>query len=163
MDVLVLSDSHGNKRLVYQLLRSHPLVRYLLFCGDGLADVADIEEDFPTVTVYAVRGNCDVFSRFDAEEEQLVEIDGVRILLMHGHAYRVKENLDAAASHAAHLGADLLLFGHTHLPHEEYREIHSRQLCLFNPGSIGMRGCGGHSFGIITIKNKRFIVSHGTL
>ena len=159
MDALIISDSHGRRGRIYALLNALPHIKYLFFCGDGLSDLSEIEREYPNIKVYAVKGNCDFFSFTDAEDELLIEVEGVRILMMHGHTRSVKSGLDAAAARAAALDAELLLFGHTHHPLEEYRTIGEKRVCLFNPGSLGYEG----NFGTIVIKNKSFLVSHGTL
>ncbi len=162
MDVLVLSDSHGKRYNIVRLLRALPRVKYLLFCGDGLSDLYELENEFPSLTVISVKGNCDLFRYADEPTERLFELEGVRILLMHGHTHSVKSGIDAAAKYAAEKGADVLLFGHTHDPHEEYFTFGEHRLCAFNPGSVGVRLSDGYHYGVLTLKDKRFLTSHGT-
>ncbi len=162
MDILVLSDSHGKRNNIVRLLHALPNIKYLLFCGDGLSDLDDIEKEFPCLTVISVKGNCDLFRCADEPTERFFELDGVRIFMMHGHTHFVKHGIENAASYAAQKGADVLLYGHTHAKNEEYFTFGEHRICVFNPGSVGLRINGFYHYGILTIKNKCFLPSHGT-
>ncbi len=162
MDILVLSDSHGNRENILRLLRSMPNVRYLLFCGDGIRDLHGLEEEFPRLIVCDVRGNCDVFCGVDVPTERLLTIDGVRILMMHGHTHFVKSGTETAARYAFEKGADILLFGHTHVQSEEYFTFDEGHVYAFNPGSVGSYVLNGFHYGVLVIKDKKFLLSHGS-
>ena len=170
MTLLVLSDSHGRPDLIEEAIRR---VRPdgILFAGDGLRDLTRVEIPCP---LWAVSGNCDWLSApliingsaFEPQTEELVTVEGIRILLTHGHKYGVKSGPTAAAYRALELGADILVYGHTHVP-VEYRlppaeggSEERKPLILFNPGSIGDRD---GSFGTITIRGGVILCGHGTL
>ncbi|MGI6754262.1 MAG: YfcE family phosphodiesterase [Eubacteriales bacterium] len=166
MRILVLSDTHGRPdRIRAALCRRTPPPDILLFLGDGLADLSRC--DTADVPVLSVRGNCDVFSFFDAPEERFVSLGGAGIMMMHGHVYRVKSGTGPAVRHAAEAGADILLFGHTHKKYEEFIPAGARlgdvvtkkPLRLFNPGSAG--GYSDASFGIIEIRRGEILLSWG--
>ena len=173
MQFLVLSDSHGRLENVKEAIRrTRP--DGIFFAGDGLCDISRAD---PPCPVYAVRGNCDAFSsglilggQTDTPEDELcVTPDGVRVLLMHGHRYGVKSPLSPAICRAAALGADVLIFGHTHTPIEltllpgrdELAAPLGKPLILFNPGSIG----DGYAptFGTLTIRGGKPLCGHGRL
>ncbi len=162
MDILVLSDSHGNRTNIVKLLKNMPHVRYLLFCGDGIKDLDGLEEEFPRLIVCSVKGNCDMFFSADVPTERFFEIEGIRILMMHGHTHFVKSGVDAAARYAMVKGADILFFGHTHEPFEQYFISGEQRLCAFNPGSVGKRRGDAFHYGVLVIKEKRFLLSHGS-
>lgn len=170
MTLLVLSDSHGRPDLIEEAIRR---VRPdgILFAGDGLRDLTRVELPCP---LWAVSGNCDWLSAplirsgsaFEPQTEELVTVEGIRILLTHGHKYGVKSGPTAAAYRALELGADILVYGHTHVP-VEYRlppaeggSEERKPLILFNPGSIGDRD---GSFGTITIRKGVILCGHGKL
>jgi predicted phosphodiesterase len=101
------------------------------------------------------------------ETEEFLVLDGVRILLTHGHAYGVKGGLGTAIAHAARRDADVLIFGHTHIPLELHVSPDSdcgftvnRPLTVFNPGSLGDRT---PSFGTLTIRVGQILFGHGEL
>ncbi len=167
MTLLVLSDSHGSTYAIREAIqRARP--DGILFAGDGVRDLAHCDAHVP---LWAVRGNCDVFlSSVIADgreifppEEELVTVDGIRILLLHGHTVNVKYGLEGAISRAALRGADVLVYGHTHKPVEyrltpddhAYGSLLKKPLLLFNPGSIG----NDHCFGTLTVQNGQVLGS----
>ena len=159
MEILIASDSHGRFDNLRQMLLDHPNAKYLLFCGDGLRDVGAAVKEFPSVIVAAVRGNCDWLS--DVPEELFFTVDGVRILMMHGHTYGVKGGMGAALSYAKERGAHVLIYGHTHKRHNEY--VSESEITLFNPGSIAERCSDGYSYGVLEIKEGEYLLSHGAV
>ena len=122
MKYLVLSDSHGN---VDNMVRAVKLVKPqgIIHLGDGWRDVEELRELFPSLPLEQVPGNCD-FGRFEALE---------RVLIAHGHTLGVKTGLLRAQYRALEMNADILLFGHTHVP---LVDAASRPM-MMNPGSIG--------------------------
>ena len=166
MEFLIFSDSHGClEKMSAALSRQVNSPDGILFLGDG---ARDIDRLFVVDTpIWAVRGNCDwASSDLSDKFERLLHIEGHTILLCHGHEWNVKHDLDALAAHAAELGADVVLFGHTHKPHLETvpagkvagNTVLARPMHLFNPGSI----CEG-SFGTLTVKGDIVLLSHGQL
>ena len=60
-----------------------------------------------------------------------IEIDGVKILLTHGHRYGVKNGYLNLIMRAKELQVNAVIFGHTHIP-----EVFTEDGVLFvNPGS----------------------------
>ena len=127
MKLTVFSDCHGNLDNAIQILSQCQSDRYL-FCGDGIRN-AKLAADLLDKPLLAVLGNCDRGET--GEAERLLELDGVRILLTHGHGYSVKASLLPLRRRALELGAQLVLYGHTHLP-----ALANEDGVLFcNPGS----------------------------
>ena len=172
MTLLVLSDSHGRPDHVEEAIRR---VRPdgILFAGDGLRDLTRVG-DLPC-PLWAVSGNCDWSPTWivnglarEARDEELITVEDIRILLIHGHKYGVKGNLLPATYRAMEREADVLVFGHTHtpvelhlLPHDEKSLVPvQKPLTLFNPGSIGSTEA---SFGTITIRGGQVLCGHGSL
>ena len=168
-DILILSDSHGKGDLAEKaaaLTRPH----LTIFCGDGLRDL-DMR---PTLhPLYAVCGNCDVFSTpgmGDIEETMILNLDGVRLFITHGHRYGVKSGLGTLITKAVRENADAVIFGHTHEPlditllpentMDQYGIQLNKPLHLFNPGSLGY---APHSFGTLTIKDGVPLFGHGQI
>ena len=167
MEFLIFSDSHGSaSNMSMALDRQIKTPDAILFLGDGARDIDNLfVVDTP---IWAVRGNCDWASSDYADKtERLLYFEGHTILLCHGHEWGVKGGLGALIAHAAEVGADIVLFGHTHVPtlttiaagENVGKTVLSRPMYLFNPGSIGYEG----SFGVLTLKGKRVLLSHGKL
>lgn len=142
MRILVLSDSHGN---VENMARCVELTEpdVILHLGDCQRDAETLHRQFPSLPMQSVPGNCD-WGAVDAPEV-LTEYGGVRILMMHGHTRNVKVSTLSAVYAAREMGAQVLLFGHTHRPLVDY----DGSLWVMNPGSVG-RGfpC---TYGVVTI------------
>lgn len=104
MDILVLSDSHG---AVAPMVRAMELARpdLILHLGDCWRDGERLRDRFPDIPLEQVPGNCDFLS--DAPTEQLLVLGGKRILMCHGHTYRVKTSLLLAGFAAEEQQLDL--------------------------------------------------------
>ncbi len=171
MELLIFSDSHGRTDAMREALaRQSAALSGICFLGDGLRDAEFLSTSLP---LYAVRGNCD-WTR-DAElfpTERLLPMEGHTLYLTHGHLLGVKSGLGGIISHAASLGADIVLFGHTHRAYEGTvaagervgEMILPRPMHLFNPGSIGYdeEGCGC-SFGTLLLRGSTVLFSHGNV
>lgn len=167
MRVIVLSDVHGKRETVLQILRremagpAQTRPDYLLFLGDGLREVNEVayHGEFAALAVLSVRGNCDWFGADDTPDLREIPLGNIRVMMMHGHRFEVKAGTDRAAAFAASRGADLLLFGHTHLAYARRIEAGetvggvtlAKPLTLFNPGSVGYGG----EYGVITVAGER--------
>ena len=147
MKVIVCSDSHGAFAAAEQLLEQQPKAAAVIFLGDGAEEWGDLHEIYPEIPFYPVRGNCD-WGSFD-QPERLLEFEGVRVLMMHGHTRNVKSSPLAAQYAAREWGADVLLFGHTHRPLVDY----DGTLYTMNPGAIG--DFRRPTYGVVTIENSK--------
>lgn len=102
----------------------------VIHLGDCWSDTEELLGKFPELEIRRVPGNCD----WKQEPlEQLFEVEGVWILICHGHTYNVKMGLLNLLYAANEKGADVALFGHTHKGFYDYHQ----GVRLFNPGSIG--------------------------
>ena len=150
MRVLVVSDSHGN---VDNMVRAVEWVQpdYVLHLGDCQRDLEALRREFPGLAMEGVPGNCD-WGSYD-QKERLIELGGVRILMLHGHTRNVKSSPMSALYAAKEYGAQVLLFGHTHRPLVD----NDGSLLTLNPGAAGdplHPTCG-----VLTIENGRADVS----
>ncbi|MBQ9802623.1 MAG: YfcE family phosphodiesterase [Clostridia bacterium] len=169
MDILILSDTHGHAERITEVLRRTG-ADTLLFLGDGLRDLAAVDEQ--TVTVRAVRGNCDWFSGDTVPELRLEIFGGYRVLMMHGHRYGVKGGIGAAVAAAAREQADVLLYGHTHEPFEATLPVGTpladgtalqKSLLVVSPGSLGAPARGAPSFATLTVRQNGILAGFGKL
>ncbi|MCG7335417.1 YfcE family phosphodiesterase [Sporosarcina sp. ACRSM] len=107
MKLIVMSDSHGDKETVTAV--SSLLADAIFHCGDS-----ELQFDDPILqNIHIVRGNCDRDNRFPSI--LLVELQGKSILTVHGHEHDVNQSLMSLYYSAKEMGADIVLFGHSHL------------------------------------------------
>ena len=91
MKLLVLSDSHGDMaslRLAVQRERPDAV----LHLGDHALDAYTLAQEFSTMSIAYVRGNCDI-SFPSCAETYLRRLAGVQVFAAHGHRYGVKSGL----------------------------------------------------------------------
>ena len=129
MKILIMSDSHGNKGAMFRAVELDP-PGLILHLGDHESDCGDLEACFPDIPLRSVRGNCDFMS--DKPDKAEFTLGGKLFFMTHGHLHGVKRGLLSIKKSASGIGADILLFGHTHTP---YCEI-GKKLSIVNPGSI---------------------------
>ncbi len=127
--MIVLSDSHGRRGVIEKLSPLFAENNYIVHLGDGYSDMREVTEQYPD-KVYAVKGNCD-FSR--GIGELVIDVEGVKMLLCHGHAYGVKSGIGKLVLRAKELDCAVALYGHTHRAEIEEED---GVLCI-NPGSAG--------------------------
>lgn len=166
MKCLVFSDSHGSGKNFLRAIKMHPDAEYAFFLGDGIRDLEGVISSNTPPIWYAVLGNCD-FSRYLMGEtvkkiEELV-LFGKRIVLTHGDLYGAKNGLDGLINMAEARGADIVLYGHTHTPSEDYISVSGHGVYFFNPGSLSEEYSRGACFGVLTLDENLVLFSHKTL
>lgn len=154
MKILVFSDSH--MYLDYMIACTRRIKPdALIHLGDYFDDAMALTAEFPKIPVYAVPGNCDQYKLGGNNETiKIVELDGVRFYLTHGHKHGVKYDLHKLKLDARRADAAAVLFGHTH---EQLREFEN-DLWIINPGS-----CGAYTAGAALIETKDNKISHCVL
>lgn len=128
----VVSDSHGSFRNVGRMRTECGRLDWFLHAGDYLRDAARMAVSLGVdpSRMRAVAGNCDYPTT--KPEELLLEIEGVKIYMTHGHGYGVKGPLQRIHLRAQEVGAQLVIFGHSHVP----LLADAGGIVLFNPGSL---------------------------
>ena len=148
MKICVFSDSHGYAEYMIKVVRREaPALCF--FLGDGETDLQRLRSRCPELSVYGVRGNCDLRSVQPLVLD--VVVAGVQIYAVHGHQHEVKydDSLRELCRAALRSNADIVLFGHTHRPHLE-RHLGME---ILNPGSIGK--VREPSYGLLTIEDGK--------
>lgn len=130
MKALVLSDSHKNFNSIRRAVEREPDADLLIHAGDVQRDVDDILDAWPELPCEYVLGNND-FCVTGVPSQRLFEFGGKRIFLTHGHMYRVKSSTARLVQKARAMGADICIFGHTHLPCLEEQD----GIWVLNPGT----------------------------
>lgn len=118
---------------------------YVFFLGDGAARIGDLvlHKNF-----YGVAGNCD---SLPLPPELTLEIEGVKILLTHGHSYGVKSDLLPLSLRAKELACKLAYFGHTHTA----ETVEDDGVTLVNPGSLAHPLFGPPTYAYTVIQGGR--------
>lgn len=145
MKLLVLSDSHRSLSGMRAAVdREAP--DYVIHLGDMERDAQLLSQEYPRLAVTGVPGNCDGFFAAQPLQKEIAYA-GRKVLMSHGHIWNVKRGYDAAIAAAHSCGADILLFGHTHIP---YCERLPDGLWVMNPGSIR----DADSYGLILLEGE---------
>lgn len=148
--ILVVSDSHHKTDALKKVLARHLDVDYIFHCGDFSKD--GLLEDEKCIMV---KGNCDYH---DLPSEQLVKInDYFKIFITHGHLYNVKSGLGNLYFKALEVGANVVCFGHSHIP-TLFKEDN---IYFFNPGSVFANSVQrGSTYGMIKIIGDYIDIVH---
>ena len=130
MRILVFSDSHGYTGNMVRAIEAGETPDLIIHLGDFVKDAVKMEAAYSSIPFSYVAGNNDWSG--NCPTERILELEGRKILLTHGHHYGVKNGIHRIVDKGLQLGADAVLFGHTHKPEESYHN----GLLLLNPGSI---------------------------
>ena len=150
-NILIVSDTHGHTAdfaSVYQVENEKKHIDIVVHLGDSeeYNEVFDqiIDDDCEYI---AVCGNCDL--SWENPIKRILEIEGNRILMMHGHSCKVRQGYDNLAKIALEDNCRIALFGHIHIP--VMTDIAS--ITLFNPGSLVFprQADGRPSYGLMQI------------
>ena len=129
MRILIVSDTHKAHGNLERALEKEGPLDMLIHLGDveGKADYIEAVAGCP---VHMVSGNNDFFSDLPWEEEFF--IGDHHVFITHGHGYFVGMNEDRLKAEARGRGADIVMYGHTHMPALTVEP----DLITLNPGSI---------------------------
>ena len=142
MKILVFSDSHRSLSGMYAAIDLHK-PQQVIHLGDMMDDAEQVAEHYPTLPFCLVPGNCDGWGTAVPVKKE-IKLGGKSVLLSHGHRWGVKSGYDTAIADARAVGADILLFGHTHIP--LCRQLEDG-LWMMNPGA------SRSSYGLIQIED----------
>lgn len=146
MKVVVISDTHGYVESCINALRKIKDIDLILHLGDYSKDVISIKKEI-NIDIVNVRGNCDIHDN-ETLDDRLIEIKGIKIFLTHGDLYRVKHGLNDIYYKAKELGAEVALFGHSHMA----TIIKHDGILFLNPGSPALpKGGTKSSIGLLYI------------
>jgi uncharacterized protein len=131
MRIGIISDTHGQ---LHPAIAEHFAgVDHIIHAGD-IGDVTILDRLRAIAPVTAVAGNIDGFECGDAGLQARVALGGLEFYALHildRPGRPSKQFLEAMAKK----NADVIIFGHSHLPHNEKRGNH----WFFNPASAGPR------------------------
>jgi putative phosphoesterase len=131
MKVVVFSDAHGNKQAIKRIIEFNPDADYVISLGDSECRHSFLLD----LDIIAIKGN---YPRDGGDSyESILEIEGKRLFLTHGHKFGVGNDLEKLLNKGKSIGADVLLYGHTHVPKLNVIE----KIIFLNPGSISSPRC----------------------
>ncbi|HET7521973.1 MAG TPA: metallophosphoesterase [Bacillales bacterium] len=154
MKIGVVSDTHMPRygKQLPDIVRQGLLgTDLILHAGDW--QTLDVYEQFREIApVEGVAGNVDgeeIVRTFGYKK--LLELEGFRIGLVHGHRGRGNTTPERARKAFSGDEVDIIVFGHSHIPfHEKVGGVP-----LFNPGSpTDKRRQPRFSYGILTLRRK---------
>ncbi|MBO7519725.1 MAG: metallophosphoesterase [Clostridia bacterium] len=147
MRLLAISDTHGRAALIDRVLRREKEAKEIFFLGDVVRDIEDIALEYSDRRFHIVRGNCDYFCDYPPFDIVDYKEEGACVFLTHGHHYSVKSGTDDILEAAKNVGANIALYGHTHIANIEYRE----GVYIVNSGSLALPRDGAASYAVIDI------------
>lgn len=177
----VISDTHirenGKRIIPAQVWEAFEGVDLILHAGD-FTSPSVFEELSTRADFFAVRGNNDFGAFGDSlPVSRRVEVEGVVIGMAHGdraaHTNHAKPLTDApgnslAAAYAiSHFQFDddvtCVIFGHSHYPLLQWREIEGRRVLLLNPGSpLERRYAPHHACALLRVNGTELEAEHIT-
>ena len=125
MKILLISDSHGNKKTLSEFLQKSTY-DFAFFLGDGVRDVDGFDQN----KVKRVCGNCDFFS--SEAVTRFENLANKKFMLTHGHDYRAKLTTGLMLEKAKQNFCDVVCFGHTHLQSNQKLD----GILFVNPGAF---------------------------
>lgn len=127
---LVFSDSHGRDEKMLEIVNEHKNeIEGIFFLGD-MENSGDRLRNSIQGPVYMVRGNCDW--SLQAPDFQAFQIHGHKVAMAHGHRQHVNMGIDTLKYWAQEKEADVVMYGHTHVPFVEQTSC----MTILNPGSV---------------------------
>lgn len=126
----VVSDTHGYNLLYLAEVLKGSRLDSLIFLGDNHPDGL-LLGDLSGLDLVAVLGNNEPWLGGQVPWELVEELAGYRVFACHGHRYGIKSGLDRLSYRAEELGADICLFGHSHI----FEDLTINGVRYLNPGS----------------------------
>lgn len=147
MKILILSDSHGHHEFVRRAIGQEAPIDLLIHAGDVEGDLEQVLGSGRDYEIRAVAGNMDWSDRL--EDELCFQVGSHVIYLTHGHRLGVHSSTGRLVERAREKGADIAIYGHTHMPDYGREE----DVLVINPGSIAKPRQQGwrRSYAVMTI------------
>ena len=156
MRILIVSDTHSYNRNYLELLPRLGTLDMIIHCGDveGSEYTLTQATDCP---VMMIAGNNDFFT--DLPRELEFNIGRYKVWVTHGHNHRVYMGNQTIKTAARSRGADIVCFGHTHVPVLERED----DLVVINPGSISYPRQNNHRPSYVLMEIDREGEAHYTV
>ena len=155
MKFLVISDTHRKiDRAGKLIVRLHDQIDGVWHLGDNYRDFELLESRFRPLyhlAFQAVPGNCDMSC--PAPNSLSIPVEGHRVFMQHGDAYGVSgHSIGQFPIAARREKADVVLFGHTHVPLIELKD----GVLYVNPGSLTLpKGGSEPSYALLHLSKNQ--------
>ena len=130
MKILICSDSHRRLDLFQKVIEKE-VPQIVLFTGDHSMDAIDMSLIYNEIQFFIVKGNTD-FIDYETPDKLILELEGKKIMLVHGHLFGVKSYMQKLEEEAEKEGVDICFFGHTHISY--YKKV--KEILYVNPGAL---------------------------
>lgn len=148
MTIGIISDTHRYLWVIENAINKLENPDILIHLGDNVQDINEISKYYKG-QIINVKGNCDF--AVDTPSERVEIISGKKIFMTHGHRYDVKYDLSRLKYRALEVGADIALFGHTHVS----KIVYENGIWFVNPGSPAISRDGFNSIATIKIEDGK--------
>jgi hypothetical protein len=129
----------------------------IIHLGDFIKDALKLGDLYRKIPIEFVPGNND-WTR-DYSSEKILDLEGKRIFITHGHLYNVKYDYQRIILKGKTVKADAVFFGHTHM----HEEIFSDGMLVLNPGSISIPSNSEYpTYSLVEIKDNKIISRFGS-
>lgn len=164
LKIVVMSDSHGDWAAVRKVVQLQKDAELFIHLGDGEQDMRRALQCFPFLIEkhYFLKGNCDYGDVLEQTRKELTLPlpFGHGLFAAHGDHFQVKFGTARLAYEAGLAGADIVLYGHTHVRDNRYED----GLYFINPGSLGCPRDGKPpSYAVISVSEKGILANHAEL
>lgn len=153
MKIGLISDTHIPDRLSLlpeNVIKAFEGVDLILHAGD-VTDYEVIEKLEKIAPVLAVEGNMDRrFGRVDLPKSRIIKAENQKIGILHGDRL-LRGDMEQLAYNAMEMGVNILISGHTHIPHAEK----IKDIILINPGSPTVPRSGERTVATLEINSDK--------
>lgn len=125
MKIIITADIHNDLEKFKKLVQIEKVYDYWFDLGDSMFDDDFLEK----YNIIGVKGNADSNNLL---EHEIIDLDGHRFFLTHGHLEGAYYSLNNMYFLAKEKNCDVTFYGHTHLP--KIDKINDVQ--FINPGSL---------------------------
>ncbi len=150
MKAVIVSDSHGNSRILERIFAAERNTDCIIHLGDGSDDLMGLNEYTGRIPVYQLKGNNDP-SFYNFSPKLITYMGSIKFFACHGHLLDVKYGLTKLYYAALQDECSIAFFGHTHIPFIE----ESKNITFFNPG-CAYKG----QYGVFETKGESFTLIH---
>mgnify|MGYP000858041523 FL=1 len=145
----VISDTHRYHWVIENAVKKLEDADLIIHLGDNVQDVREIKKYYKG-RIINVKGNCDFAVNVPSEKIEIIE--NKTFFITHGHSYDVKYDISRLRYRALEIGADVVVYGHTHVSKISFED----GIWFINPGSPAVPRDNFYSVATISI-NKNVI------